>query len=236
MALLEVCDLHAHYGKSHILSGVSLAIGAKETVAVLGRNGSGRSTLMKTLVGLVAPSGGSIKLDGVEIAGTPAYQIVRRGLAYVPEERLIFDNLTVDENLLIGLQKGPAGAPAWTTADMYNYFPPLLERRSTRAGKLSGGEQQLLTLCRSLLCHPKLMLIDEPTEGLAPKLVDSLVEVMRDMARRGVAIVLVEQKMTIALKIASRCLVMGHGKIVFEGTPDELSRNAEIKRSWLEAA
>ena len=236
MPLLEVSDLHAHYGKSHILNGVSLAVGAKEIVAVLGRNGSGRSTLMKAIIGLVPPTGGSIRLDGAEIAGAPAYQIVRRGLAYVPEERLAFDNLTVEENLLIGLQKGPQGAPAWTIADMYNYFPPLLERRATRAGKLSGGEQQLLTLCRSLLCHPKAILIDEPTEGLAPKLVESLVEIMRDMARRGVAIVLVEQKMTIALRIADRCLVMGHGKIVFEGTPDELSRNTEVKRSWLEAA
>ncbi|CAH1662479.1 MULTISPECIES: ABC transporter ATP-binding protein [unclassified Chelatococcus] len=236
MNLLEVEALHAHYGKSHILTGVSLKVAERETVAVLGRNGSGRSTMLKTLVGLVNPTGGSIRLEGEDIAGQPSYRIVRRGLAYVPEERLVFDNLTVEENLLIGVQKGPPGAPSWSADDMYAYFPRLLERRTTRAGRLSGGEQQMLTLCRSLLCHPKIILIDEPTEGLAPKIVENLVNVMRDIVRRGVSVVIVEQKMTIALRIADRCLVMGHGRIVFEGTPDELRTNADVRSSWLEAA
>ncbi len=236
MSMLEIADLHAHYGKSHILAGVSLEVAENETVAVLGRNGSGRSTMLKTLVGLVPPTSGSILLDRKELAGAPPYQIVRHGIAYVPEERLVFDHLTVEENLIIGMQPGVSGAPAWSTEDMFGYFPRLRERRSTLAGQLSGGEQQMLTLCRSLLCHPRIILIDEPTEGLAPKIVESLVDVMRDIAARGVAIMIVEQKMTIALRIASRCLVMGHGKIVFGGTPNELKQNAEIKRLWLEAA
>ncbi|CAH1654267.1 MAG: ABC transporter ATP-binding protein [Chelatococcus sp.] len=236
MSLLEVEGLHAHYGKSHILSGVSLDVGEKETVAVLGRNGSGRSTMLKALIGLVPPSAGSVRLEGHEVAGLEPHQIVRRGMSYVPEERLVFDLLTVDENLAIGTQPGIPGAPRWSNDDMYAYFPRLAERRNTRAGKLSGGEQQMLTICRSLLCHPKVILIDEPTEGLAPKIVEGLVEVMRDIARRGVAIVIVEQKMTIALRIADRCLVMGHGHIVFSGTPERLRSDADVRRSWLEVA
>jgi len=235
MSLLEVNDLHAHYGKSHVLTGVDLKVGAGEIVAVLGRNGSGRSTMLKTLVGLVPATGGSVRLSGRDITGQKPHLVVRQGLAYVPEERLVFDHLTVAENLLVGLQKSDH-PPRWTVEDMYAYFPRLRERSATKAGNLSGGEQQMLTICRSLLCQPRVLLIDEPTEGLAPKIVEHLVGVMNDIARRGIAVVLVEQKMTIALRIAGRCFVMGRGKVVFAGTPEELRDDAGIRQTWLEVA
>ena len=236
MSLLAVSGLHAHYGKSHILTGVDLTVGEREVVAVLGRNGSGRSTMLKAIVGLLQPTSGSVNFAGKELAGRPPHDIVRHGLSYVPEERLAFDYLTVEENLLVGMQKPVSQAPSWSLDDMFAYFPRLKERRRTKAGNLSGGEQQMLTLCRSLLCHPRLILVDEPTEGLAPKIVELLVDVIRDIAKRGVAVVLVEQKMTIALRLAERCLVMGHGHIVFEGTPAALQANAAIREQWLEVA
>jgi branched-chain amino acid transport system ATP-binding protein len=236
MSLLTVKNLHAHYGKSHVLHGVNLEVHEGEIACVLGRNGSGRSTMLKALMGIVPPSQGSVLLDGKEQAGRLPHHIVRAGLGYVPEERLIFPNLTVLENLEIGQQPGAPGGAQWSVQQMYEYFPRLRERASTLAGNLSGGEQQMLTLCRSLLGHPRLLLVDEPTEGLAPLIVEHLVEVMLDIHRKGVAILLVEQKMTIALRIAERCLIMGHGEIVFNGTPDALREDAAVRRRWLEVA
>ena len=236
MSLLEILNLHAHYDKSHVLTGVNLRLEEREIVSVLGRNGSGRSTMLKTIIGLVPPSAGSVCLQGRELAGEASYRIVKAGVAYVPEERLIFDNLTVEENLAIGVQV-PAGVKAeWTVGQMYDYFPLLRERRAIKSGNLSGGEQQMLTLCRSLLGHPKVLMIDEPTEGLAPKIVEHLVQVMLDINKRGVAVILVEQKMTIALRVAHRCLIMGRGHIVFEGTPTQLRENREVRRNWLEVS
>jgi branched-chain amino acid transport system ATP-binding protein len=235
-ALLEVEGLHAHYDKSHILHGVHLSMAAGEIVSLLGRNGSGRSTTLKTIMGLVRPTAGSVRLDGVELAGARAFRIARAGLAYVPEEREIFANLTVDENLRIGAQPPRRGVPAWTAEQMYGYFPLLRERRSTLAGMLSGGEQQMLTICRSLLGNPKALLVDEPTEGLAPKIVEVVTEFIRDICRQGVAVLLVEQKLTIALRVAARVYVMGHGQIVFEGTPETLRGSPEVRRDWLEVA
>ena len=235
--LLEVVGLHAHYGKSHILHGVDLAVGRGGIVSLLGRNGSGRSTTLKAIVGLVPPTAGSVRLDGAELAGRRPYAIARAGLGYVPEERLIFPNLTVEENLQMGAQKPPEGAAhTWTVEDMYGYFPRLRERRGTKAGNLSGGEQQMLTICRSLLTNPKVLLVDEPTEGLAPKIVEVVMAVILDIQRKGVAVVLVEQKLTIALRVAQRVFVMGHGEIVFAGTPDELRAQPEVRREWLEVA
>ena len=234
--LLEVEGVHAHYDKSHILHGVHLAIGAGEIVSLLGRNGSGRSTTLKTIMGLVTPSSGAVRLDGVDLAGVRAYRIVRAGLAYVPEEREIFANLTVDENLRIGMQAARHGAPVWTPEQMYSYFPQIEARRNTKAGMLSGGEQQMLTICRSLLGNPRVILIDEPTEGLAPMIVEVVTEVIRDICRQGVAVLLVEQKLTIALRVAARVYVMGHGRIVFEGTPADLRNAPEVRRDWLEVA
>ena len=235
-ALLEVEGLHAHYDKSHILRGVHLTIGKGEIVSLLGRNGSGRSTTLKAIMGLVPPSAGSVRLDGVDLAGVRAFRVARAGLAYVPEEREIFANLTVDENMRIGMQTARRGAPQWTPEQMYGYFPQIKERRDTQAGMLSGGEQQMLTICRSLLGNPRVILIDEPTEGLAPRVVEVDTEVVRDICRRGVAVLLVEQKLTIALRVAERVYVMGHGQVVFEGTPAALRGAPDVRRDWLEVA
>lgn len=232
-ALLQVEKLHAHYGKSHVLHGVDLSVGANEVVSLVGRNGSGRSTTMKTIMGLVAPTAGRIRLRGRELAGARPYAICRAGLAYVPEEREVFANLTVDENLRMGEQPPVQGAHRWTMAQMFDYFPRLKERRNTKAGSLSGGEQQMLTMCRSLLGNPLVILIDEPTEGLAPKIVAQVGECIQDMHRKGVSVLLVEQKLTIALKVSTRVCVMGHGRIVFEGHPEELSANDALVSQWL---
>jgi branched-chain amino acid transport system ATP-binding protein len=235
MSLLEVKGLHAHYGKSHILHGVDLSIGDGKIVSLLGRNGSGRSTTLKAIMGLVRPTAGEVLLNEINLAGRRPYDICRRGIAYVPEERLVFANLTVDENLLMGVQEKNT-ARRWTIDEMFAYFPRLKERRAVRAGNLSGGEQQMLTMCRSLLGNPHVLLIDEPTEGLAPKIVEVVMEVILDIGRRGVAVILVEQKLTIALKIAEQVMVMGHGEIVFRGTPGELGERPDVRRQWLEVA
>lgn len=231
--LLEVDNVHAHYGKSHVLHGVSLRVAADEVVSLVGRNGSGRSTTMKTIMGLVAPTAGHIRLRGRDLAGARPYAICRAGIAYVPEEREIFANLTVEENLRMGEQPPVAGAHRWTMEQMFDYFPRLKERRNTKAGSMSGGEQQMLTICRSLLGNPLVILIDEPTEGLAPRIVSQVGECIRDMHRKGVSVLLVEQKLTIALKVSTRVCVMGHGRIVFEGSPAELGANQTVVSQWL---
>lgn len=231
--LLAIDGLHAHYGKSHILHGVDFHVGQGEVVSLLGRNGSGRSTTLKAIMGLVPPTSGQIRLRDRNLAGARANTICRSGIAYVPEEREVFANLTVDENLRMGEQRAPAGAPEWTVEQMFDYFPRLKERRNTKAGSLSGGEQQMLTMCRSLLGNPLVILIDEPTEGLAPKIVAVVGEAIADIHRRGVSVILVEQKLTIALKVSNRVCVMGHGRIVFEGTPAALTANTQLLKDWL---
>jgi branched-chain amino acid transport system ATP-binding protein len=236
MSLLVVEGLHAHYGKSHILHGIDMQVPEAAIVSLLGRNGSGRSTLLKAMMGLVPPTAGTVTLDARPLTGRRPYDICRQGLCYVPEERLVFPNLTVEENLAMGHQKGAQGAHRWTTAEMYEYFPRLEERRRIRAGHLSGGEQQMLTICRSLLGNPRVLLIDEPTEGLAPRIVEVVMAVILDIARRGVAVVLVEQKLTIALKVAQQVMVIGHGRLVFKGTPAELEAAPDVRRNWLEVA
>jgi len=232
-SLLHVEDLQAHYGKSHILRGVSFRVAQGEVVSLLGRNGSGRSTALKAIMGLVPPSEGRVSLGGRELAGAKPHAICRAGLAYVPEEREVFANLTVDENLRMGEQPPVQGARRWTVQQMFDYFPRLKERRGTKAGSLSGGEQQMLTICRSLLGNPLAILIDEPTEGLAPRIVAQVGECIQDMRRQGVSVVLVEQKLAIALKVSSRVCVMGHGRIVFEGTPAQLEADRGLLSQWL---
>ncbi len=235
-ALLEVEDLNAHYDKSHILHGVSMRIASGEIVSLLGRNGSGRSTTLKTIMGLVKPTSGHVRLDGRDLAGERAFRIARAGIAYVPEEREIFANITVEENMRIGVQPARTEAPAWTVGQMYDFFPQLKQRRDTAAGMLSGGEQQMLTMCRALLGNPRVILIDEPTEGLAPKIVEVVTDMIREICRKGVSVLLVEQKLTIAMRVSARVYVMGHGEIVFEGTPDSLRGAPEVRREWLEVS
>ena len=230
--MLEVTDLHAYYGKSHILRGVNLEVRAGEIVALLGRNGVGRSTTIKTIMGEVEARG-SIKFKGQEIVGMKSHDIARIGLGYVPENRDIFPTLTVRQNLLLG-QKNARQAGRWSIEDLFGLFPDLRERADTEGAVLSGGEQQMLTMCRTLMGDPDLIMVDEPTEGLAPQLVAKVAELLNEMAGRGLSILLVEQKLTIALRISARVYVMGHGEIVFEGTPEELRNNAAIRREWLE--
>ena len=233
--MLKVNDLHAFYGKSHVLHGVHFDVRPGEIVSLLGRNGSGRSTTVKTEMGLDEGQG-SIRWRDQEILGREAYEIAHLGVGYVPENRDIFPKLTVHQNLMLGekrLRRG-AAAPRWSYDDMYRLFPRLLERQHTEAGVLSGGEQQMLTLCRTLMGDPDFIMIDEPTEGLAPKIVELVAEYLRELKRRGISVLLVEQKLTIALEVSERCLVMGHGQIVFEGTPAELKANAYIRKEWLE--
>jgi branched-chain amino acid transport system ATP-binding protein len=230
--MLQLSGLHAYYGKSHILHGVDMRVGEGEIVSLLGRNGSGRSTTVKTIMGLVRGEG-SIRLRDDEILGHRTFDIAHRGIGYVPENRDVFPKLTVHQNLQLG-EKRAKKSPRWSFDDMYRMFPRLKEREHTEAGVLSGGEQQMLTLCRTLMGDPDLIMIDEPTEGLAPKIVELVAEYLNTLKSRGVSVLLVEQKLTIALQISQRCYVMGHGSIVFEGTPATLLADAEIRKEWLE--
>ncbi|HAL37459.1 MAG TPA: ABC transporter ATP-binding protein [Polaromonas sp.] len=234
--MLNVKNLHAFYGKSHVLHGVSFEVLPGEIVALLGRNGSGRSTTAKAIMGLVDCQGfigwKTDKFDG-DIVGKKAYQIAHLGIGYVPENRDIFPKLTVHQNLLLG-QKGSGKGSRWSFSDMYTLFPRLLERQHTEAGVLSGGEQQMLTLCRTLMGDPDLIIIDEPTEGLAPKIVELVGQYLQTLKAKGISVLLIEQKLTIAMAISDRVLVMGHGSIVFDGTPDSLRADAYIRKEWLE--
>jgi branched-chain amino acid transport system ATP-binding protein len=230
--MLKLENVNAFYGKSHVLHGVNFEVGAGEIVALLGRNGSGRSTTVKTIMGLVEGNG-SIVWKGQPILGRQAFEIAHAGIGYVPENRDIFPTLTVHQNLMLGEKNAGAGR-RWSFNDMYQLFPRLLERQHTEAGVLSGGEQQMLTLCRTLMGEPELIMIDEPTEGLAPMIVELVAEYLRELKRRGMSVLLVEQKLAIALEVADRCLVMGHGEIVFEGTPAQLRADADVRREWLE--
>jgi branched-chain amino acid transport system ATP-binding protein len=230
--MLTIDNLHAFYGKSHVLHGVRLSVHPGEIVALLGRNGSGRSTTAKAIMGMVDCKG-SIQWKGAPIMGKKAYEIAHLGIGYVPENRDIFPKLTVHQNLLLG-QKGNGRGSRWSFDDMYALFPRLKERQHTEAGVLSGGEQQMLTLCRTLMGDPDLIIIDEPTEGLAPKIVELVASYLKTLKDKGISVLLIEQKLTIAMAISDRALVMGHGSIVFEGTPASLMAEAYIRKEWLE--
>jgi branched-chain amino acid transport system ATP-binding protein len=230
--MLQVSQLHAFYGKSHVLHGVDLQVGEGEIVALLGRNGSGRSTTAKAIMGMVE-SQGSVLWNGKQIQGRKSYEIANLGVGYVPENRDIFPKLTVHQNLMLG-QKRANKKPRWTFEDMYAIFPRLKEREHTEAGVLSGGEQQMLTLCRTLMGDPDLIIIDEPTEGLAPKIVELVASYLQALRARGLSVLLIEQKLTIAMQISDRCLVMGHGSIVFDGSPQALRADSAVRKEWLE--
>jgi branched-chain amino acid transport system ATP-binding protein len=230
--MLEISNLHAYYDKSHVLHGVNLTVGEGEIVSLLGRNGVGRSTTIKAVMGQVRAEG-SIRFRGRELLGMRPHQIPNCGIGYVPENRDIFPTLTVYQNLLLGM-KGRQPSKRWCIDDMYAIFPRLKERADTPAGVMSGGEQQMLTLCRTLMGDPDLVMIDEPTEGLAPKIVEQVGRLLAEIKNRGISVLLVEQKLSIALDISQRLYVVGHGEIVYEGTPEDLRANAAVRKEWLE--
>lgn len=230
--MLKVKDLHAYYGKSHILQGVTFEVGKGEIVSLLGRNGVGRTTTVNAIMGDVDCKG-SILLNGEEILGLDSHQIARKGLGIVLENRDVFPSLTVRENLILGI-KDMSKIGRWKIDDMFDMFPNLARRAEVDAGALSGGEQQMLAMCRALMGDPDLIMVDEPTEGLAPKVVDQVADLLTEIASRGVSILLIEQKLTIALKISARIYVMGHGRVVYEGTSAEFEENEQIRKDWLE--
>ena len=232
--MLEVTDLNAYYGKSHILRGVNLKIENGEIVSLLGRNGVGRSTTCKAIMGEVEPLG-SVKFNGTELAGKKAFEIANAGLGYVPENRDIFPGLTTRQNLELGTKsRQDMSKSRWTIDDMFNLFENLKNRADVEASFLSGGEQQMLTMCRTLMGDPEVIMIDEPTEGLSPQMTTRVADLLNEISSRGVSILLVEQKLSIAMKISHRVYVMGHGQIVFEGTPKELEKRDDIRKEWLE--
>ena len=235
--MLLVKDIHSYYGMSHILHGVSLELSEGEMVCLLGRNGVGKSTTMKSIMGLLHPTAGSVRFDGQEIARRPPFEIARLGIGYVPEDRRIFKSLTVHENLLMGIKKNAASAPrgsSWTIERVYDIFPRLGERRANKGGHLSGGEQQMLTLARTLMGNPRLVLVDEPTEGLAPLIVKEVLEMLSTVRKSGVTVLMVEQNFKAAIKVADRFYIMSKGQVVFEGDVDALMAAEEVRKNYLE--
>ena len=230
--MLEVSDLHAYYGKSHILQGVTFNVQKGEIVSLLGRNGVGRSTTAKAIMGEVLPQG-SIRFKDQEIVGKKSFEIANLGLGYVPENRDIFPTLTVRQNLQLGMKSTKANS-RWSIEEIFNMFPNLADRAEIDGGVLSGGEQQMLCMCRTLMGDPDMIMIDEPTEGLAPKIVEQVANLLQEIANRGVAILLVEQKLNIALNISHRLYVMGHGQVVYEGTSASLKKADNVRTEWLE--
>ena len=232
--MLEVKDLNAYYGKSHILQGLNISVKEGEIVSLLGRNGVGRSTVLKSLMGMIKTEG-SIVFDKKQILGKEIHEIANYGLSYVSENRDIFPDLTVKENLELGKKTNKYGIK-WEIEELFNLFPNLKNRIDVLGGVLSGGEQQMLTICRSLMGCPKLIMIDEPTEGLSPQMVENVENLLKTISKKGVSILLVEQKLTIAFNLSNKLYVMGHGKIVYEGTPDEIKNNNEVIKEWLEVS
>ncbi len=232
--LLQVDDIHSYYDKSHILHGVTLEIKSGEMVCLLGRNGVGKSTTLKSIMGVVTPRSGKVLFKGADVAGKPPFAIARLGMGFVPEERRIFKSLTVNENLQIGIKKGIGSGPQWNLERIYEAFPRLKERYKNKGAHLSGGEQQMLTVARTLMGNPELILIDEPTEGLAPLIVKDVLDMLAHVLESGVSILMVEQNFKAAIKVASRFYVMGKGKIVFEGDKDALHAAEDIRKTYLE--
>ena len=235
--MLEVRNIHSYYSKSHILHGVSLDLKEGELVCLLGRNGVGKSTTLKSIMGVVQPKQGSIRFGQKELVGKAPYEIARLGIGYVPEDRRIFRSLTVHENLLMGIKGGEqekAGKGAWTIERVYDLFPCLEERHNNRGGNLSGGEQQMLTVVRTLMGNPRVILIDEPTEGLAPLIVKDVLEMLSTVRKSGVTVLMVEQNFKAAIKIADRFYIMSKGQIVFEGDTAALLAAEEVRKNYLE--
>jgi branched-chain amino acid transport system ATP-binding protein len=232
--LLKVEDVHTFYGKSHVLHGVSLEIEKGEIVTLLGRNGVGKSTTLKSIMGLVSPQQGSVRFKDIEVAGLRPHSICGLGVGYVPEERRIFPDLTVRQNLLIGFKPVNRVEDPWTIEKLYTYFPKLQQRDRQKGRYLSGGEQQMLTMARTLMGNPDLLLLDEPTEGLAPTLVELVVQMCREINTKGCSILLVEHSLDVALQLAGRGYIMSKGEIVFHGSRDEIHGNEEVRKKYLE--
>jgi branched-chain amino acid transport system ATP-binding protein len=233
--VLAVKELNTFYDQSHILQGISLAVDQGEIVCLLGRNGVGKSTTLKSIIGLVTPRSGEIVFKGRNVAGLPPYTIAKMGIGYVPEDRRIFPTLSVRENLIMGIKPGQkSNGEGWSVEKVYKYFPSLEKRDKQRGAHLSGGEQQMLTIARTLMGNPGVILIDEPTEGLAPLIVATVEEVIQDIHKNGIPVLLVEQNMRVALRLAGRIYVISKGKIVFQGTRQELKEASEVREKYLE--
>jgi branched-chain amino acid transport system ATP-binding protein len=231
--MLTVSNVNSFYGAAHILHDVSLAIARGEVVALLGRNGAGKSTLMKSIIGIVAPRSGRISFEGAEMAGLEPFAIARRGIGFVPEDRRIFVSLTVQENLEVGRRAALAGHEPWTPEKLYAIFPNLAEMRGRQAAHMSGGEQQMLTIARTLMGNPSLILLDEPSEGLAPKIVEQVAEAVSRVRQAGITVLLSEQNMHFASLVSQRAYVIEKGQIKYSGTMDELRADEEIRRNYL---
>jgi len=235
--MLEVKDIHSYYGKSHILHGVSLNLQEGEMVCLLGRNGVGKSTTLKSIMGVVRPQQGSIRFHDKELVGLAPYEIAHLGVGYVPEDRRIFRSLTVHENLLMGIKsgkKGNGGEGGWTIEKVYELFPRLQERCNNKGSHLSGGEQQMLTVVRTLMGNPRVILVDEPTEGLAPLIVKDVLEMLATVRKSGVTVLMVEQNFKAAIKVADRFYIMSKGQIVFSGNQAELLAAEDVRKNYLE--
>jgi len=229
--MLHVADIHAYYGQSHVLQGVSLDVGRGEVVSLLGRNGSGKTTTLLTIMGYLSPAPGSITYDGVEIGGLPPYRISRMGLGFVPQERGIFPSLTVQENLTVAARKGQRGE--WTLERVLGLFPRLRERAANRGSQLSGGEQQMLSIGRALLLNPSLLILDEPSEGLAPLIVQEIIAILHEVRAGGLPILIVEQNIRAAFAVADRHYILSKGAVCFTGTTDELRGNEAMLHQHL---
>ena len=233
MSLLAVEDVHTYYGEAHILQGVSLSVGEGEVVTMIGRNGAGKTTTLLSIVGIARARRGAVRLGGEDITRLETHEIVRRGVGWVPEERRVLPNLTVLENLRLGMMAAPGADAERRLEEALEYFPRLRERIGQKGRFLSGGEQQMLAIARGLVARPKIMLVDEPTEGLAPLLVQSLTEILREINRRGTTILLVEQTLEVAMALSHRLYVMDQGRIQFEGTPEALREDPTIQQRFL---
>jgi branched-chain amino acid transport system ATP-binding protein len=231
--LLTVSGLHSYYGRAHILADVALEAAAGEVVVLLGRNGAGKTTTMKCIMGLVKPARGSIRFQDADIVGAASYVIARAGLAYVPEDRRIFTELTVLENLEVGRQPPRAGAPEWTPEKLFGLFPNLAEMRNRHGGRMSGGEQQMLTIARSLMGNPSAILLDEPSEGLAPVIVEQMAATIRELKSEGLTVVLSEQNLHFAAHVSDRAYIIEKGRIRYSGTMAELAADAEVRQAYL---
>jgi branched-chain amino acid transport system ATP-binding protein len=234
MSLLTVEGIHTYYGEAHILQGVSLGVGEGEVVTMIGRNGAGKTTTLLSIMGIARARRGVVRLGDEDITGLETHEIVRRGIGWVPEERRVLPNLTVLENLRLGMMAADRSGAEQRLEEALAYFPRLRERMEQKGRFLSGGEQQMLAIARGLVARPRIMLVDEPTEGLAPLLVQSLTEILREINRRGTTILLVEQTLEVALALSHRLYVLDQGRIQFEGTPDALRKDPTIQQRFLQ--